>query len=308
MDLRLPWKSYLVSGIDEHIPSDSIIANQNDTQFIDLYYKNLSGAYKDGISPYEKEQIEKRKGKLWSWRKEIKEPLRRPHRFVALFRKYSLYKYYQTLLSAELPKNNYVVVFLHFQPERNTIPEALFFSQQYNLIKTIHLALPNHKILVKEHPAEFVGHFDIRYRNENFYKSIASLNNVMLIDPTIDTFTLVDNALCVATVKGTVGLQALIRGKQVLCFGLANYSDFEGCYMIKCCQDVEKAIKDIESKNVDKNYNLSELTLRKLHELDSTTVSGILDRTNIGELRYNKEYKLVADGILLQLLLSESVK
>lgn len=311
MDLRLPWKSYLVKGIDSHTLLQKEFSNieNNDIKYIDEYFQKNSRKYDEAITPYERDHYKARKGKTWSWGEEMKECFKGNflRNSIALVRKYNLYKYYQSLIINDIPFKDYVVVFLHFQPERTTLPEAQFFVQQLNIVRTLQLSIPNCKILVKEHPHTFVGKLNIKYRSKEFYRSLSSMENVYLIDSSIDTFSLVDNSLCIATVRGTVGLQALIRGKQVLCFGLATYTDFEGCYVIHSCKDVEDAIQDIKEKNRNCKYNLPQMTLEKLHSIDKSTISGIRDRDNVGELLYNLNYKLAADGVLFEKLLKGQI-
>lgn len=307
LDLRLPWKSYIMKGIDTHtdLVNDFSKKEESDFEYIKSYFDKNTKKYDEAITPYEREFFKERKGNLWSWKAELKDCFKnRFHRrVVALFRKYVLYKYYYSLVVKDLPPKDYIVVFLHYQPERTTLPEAQFFVQQLHMIRTIQLALPGYKILVKEHPGTFAEQFNIKYRSKRFYHSLSQMKDVSLIDPRIDSFSLVDNSLCVVTVRGTVGLQSLIRGKQVLCFGLSSYTDFDGCYFVHSCKDVIDAISDIKTKNQDSNYNLSQKTLEKLKQLDKSTISGIRDRSKIGELLYNLDYKLEADGILLEKIL-----
>lgn len=300
----LPWKSTLVRGIDEQKP---LTITNRYTEDIDErlegYFLMNSQKYDEAIPSYEKERIEARKGKFWSWKTELKEALQSPHRIVAVLRKYKLYKCYQSLSSPDINVGKYVIVFLHYQPERTSLPEGYYFTQQVHLIRTLSLGMPaDYTILVKEHPSMFVGSLDIRYRNELFYEEIAGMKNVRLVDIGVDSFTLTDNAKCIATISGTVGVQALIRGKAVMAFGVAAYRDFKYCYQIEEVADVISSMKVID--HLDSKIIASEF---KKYLIDSSTssVNGV-DEDIVDNIDYyNQAYRLNADGKVLYSLLCD---
>lgn len=303
----LPWKSFLVIGLDEHRPVniDYHGINNVNEKLVSRYFQLNSQKYDDAIPSYEKKRLDARKGHFWSWHKELKEPLSRPHRLVAMFRKHTLYKHYQNLATSDITDEDYIIVFLHYQPERTSLPEGQFFVQQLHLVRTLHLACPHLKIYVKEHPSIFVGHFDIRYRNKAFYNELVQMDNVELVDIRIDSFSLLDNALCIATITGTVGVQALIRGKAVLCFGTSSYVGFEGCYAIRNCQDVENAIVSIQGKKFNERYDLPQLTHERLNDIDKHSSNGV----NGAEVEdfYDQNFRLKADGQVLRTLLGKRI-
>lgn len=300
----LPWKSTLVRGIDEQKPLAITNRYTEDVnERLEGYFLMNSQKYDEAIPSYEKERIEARKGKLWSWKTELKEALQSPHRIVAVLRKYELYKYYQSHSSSDINVGKYVAVFLHFQPERTSLPEGYCFTQQAHLIRTLSLGIPaDYTILVKEHPSMFVGSLDIRYRNKLFYEEIASMNNVKLVDIGVDSFTLTDNAKCIATITGTVGVQALIRGRAVMAFGVAAYRDFKYCYQIKDVADVIRSMEEIDQldskivTNEFKNY---------LINCSTSSVNGVDDEMVDNIDYYNQSYRLNADGKVLYSLLCD---
>ena len=308
----LPWKSMLTCGLSSSrlIPIEDVDDKEMNAKFADDYYSANQKKYDDAIPSYEKERIEARKGNFWSWKKEFQNCFKAKnikyfaYHLYAMFRKHSLFKYYQSLAEHSLDLNQkYVVVFLHFQPERTSLPEGRFFTQQYNLIKTISLALSDdYKIFVKEHPSTFVNNLDIRYRTKEFYNDIASLRNVKLVDIGIDSFTLIDQSVCIATITGTVGIQSFIRGKSVLCFGDACYVDFKHCYNINTVDDVKKAIEKIDedSNEVSNDFH------QYLHDVDKHSLSG--NTNNTMENFYNQSYRLISGGKVLKFLLCEAKK
>ena len=287
----LPWRSRLVRGIGVY-DTVPIKNNFNDEKVIQSYLEVNSKKYDEAIPSYEKKRLDERKGSFWSWSKELKDTIKRPHRTLAMFKKHSLYKYYQSLASTILPEK-FVVVMLHFQPERTSLPEGLNFSQQLHLIRTLRLGLPDDvTILVKEHPSEFVGHFD-------FYTIVSKMENTQLVDISIDSFSLIDNALSVATITGTVGSQSLIRGTSVMAFGTASYLDNEDCYLIKNSTDVTNAYNAISDT---KKEDIHDRMVLYLNHLTENTVCG-LESDDVTDY-YDQKYRIKADSLVFCNLLN----
>lgn len=238
----LPWRYWIVEGLDEQNPVFPGHNNDNDIgdKLLNNFFRTNEMQYDKAIPEYEKRRIESRKGKYWSWEKEIKDCFKNPKKAVSLSLKRKLFKLYDSLTKVPDLNQKYIVYFLHFQPERTSLPEALEFSNQWLIIRMISSSLPKDwKLLVKEHPSTYTNHFDTRYRNSQFYKDIASLNNVLLVPLDFNTFDLIDYSQGIATITGTVGVQALIRKKPVLTFGLASYRKLNNVFNIKTNKDME---------------------------------------------------------------------
>jgi hypothetical protein len=60
-------------------------------------------------------------------------------------------------------------------------------------------------------------------------------------------FVLIDKASAVATVTGTVGLEALIRGKPVLAFGAAQYRGAKGVFVADSITGVHKVLRQVDA-------------------------------------------------------------
>lgn len=118
----------------------------------------------------------------------------------------------------------FITLFLHYQWERTSLPEGGIFSQQAQAIIWLREWLPQDVMLyVKEHPMMLGKYTSNTLRPSGFYSFIASLNNVELVSPDIDSFDLIDASEMISTITGTVGFQALCRKTPVLAFGPANY-------------------------------------------------------------------------------------
>ena len=79
---------------------------------------------------------------------------------------------------------------------------------------------PDIAICVKEHPSQFnarmIGH---QGRTARFYKAATAISGVKLVAETVSSAKLILNAQAVATISGTVALEAAILGKRGLVFG-----------------------------------------------------------------------------------------
>lgn len=243
------WRNFLLEGVhEENIVSLNLSPSID--QYSMAYMEKAQQNYEKAIPSYEQKRLQARKNRIWSWRTEIKAAVKDIRKMYALPLKYKLYKAHQKFCKIPDLSQKYIIVFLHYQPERTSMPEGKYFANQWHLINTLHRALPkDYKLYIKEHPSTFTNstqRFDPRYRNPEFYQNINNLSNTVLVDLSVDSFTLIDKSQCVATITGTVGGEALLRGKPVLVFGNATYRGHKYAYPIKNTEDVVEALKRIE--------------------------------------------------------------
>jgi capsular polysaccharide biosynthesis protein len=143
----------------------------------------------------------------------------------------------------------YVFLALHYQPEQTTSPTGgVFVDQQIAVDMLARLAPPGWRVYVKEHPFQFfptsIGE---RSRQVDFYDDLLSYPNVTLVPWSVSPFDLIDGARAVATVTGTTGIEAVMRGKPVLVFGHAWYAGCEGAFYTPdsaTCREVLARIAD----------------------------------------------------------------
>ncbi|MGI6387357.1 MAG: hypothetical protein ACOX2W_09550 [Desulfomonilia bacterium] len=147
-----------------------------------------------------------------------------PLRFMKTYLKFDLYKSYSRVSEKKLDEDPFITYFMHYQPERTSLPEGLSYAQQWNAIRLISWALPEGWTLyVREHPTIWLRPLDFAIRTKNFYDDVSKLRNVKVCPMDIDTFELIDKSIAVATLTGKVGFQAILRNKPVLAFGLPAY-------------------------------------------------------------------------------------
>ena len=179
---------------------------------------------------------------LWQWT---------AYRYHASSFKRRLKARYTELSSASSVSEKYIYVPLHYQPERTSDPEGGAFGDQWLLVNFLVQAVPSDWfIYVREHSSQFhsrlYGH---QGRTRDYYEQILALGKVRLIPLDESSFQLIDGSEAVATLTGTAGWEAILRGTPVLVFGSAWYRDCEGAFEIRTIQDLRDAIAKIQKGN-----------------------------------------------------------
>jgi hypothetical protein len=122
----------------------------------------------------------------------------------------------------------YVVMGLHYQPESTTSPRAGLFADQLYILELMARHLPRDwAIYVKENPKQFNPIAEGNTgRPMRFYRDALKIPRVSLVPHDMDPFVLIDQALAVFTVTGTIGWEGMARGKPVVIFGPSWYEYF----------------------------------------------------------------------------------
>ena len=129
--------------------------------------------------------------------------------FSSIFNEIQLKKNLKFLSNLHYPslKNKYVYYPLHLNPETSTLLKGNDYMNQAFLVELISKNIPsNCKLYVKEHPAMLNSH----PRKISFYKRIMKLPNVVLINPNLDSRTVISKAKAVIIVDGSSGLEAIL--------------------------------------------------------------------------------------------------
>jgi hypothetical protein len=129
----------------------------------------------------------------------------------------------------------YFLFALHYQPEETSCPSASVFADQLMTIRWIAGQLPdNHILYVKEHGAQHDFHQEgSQGRSRGFYQAVSEIGpRVKLIDSKANTFDLIDQSEGVMTLTGTIGWEAIQRGKPSLVFGRSWYETHPMCLRV----------------------------------------------------------------------------
>lgn len=145
--------------------------------------------------------------------------------------KYRAYNALVRLSEVKEHPSPYVVFFLHYQPEESTLPRGRVFANQLVAIQYLRALLPkNIALIIKEHPSLYRRAWTIfqAVRSPKWYQEISNFPNTYFVDINDSTEKLINNSLFVATICGTVTIEALARGKKVLNFGSSQYRGISG--------------------------------------------------------------------------------
>ncbi len=150
-------------------------------------------------------------------------------------------------------KTNYVYFPLGSEPERASMMNAPFYTDQKSVITNIAKSLPiDYELYVKEHPYMR----EVNWREISYYKQIMNLPNVKLIHPSVSHNNLIENSALVISVSGTGGLEAAFFNKPSITFtDESGYSVLPSVYTIKSYSELPIAIK----KSLKTQVNISDL-------------------------------------------------
>lgn len=190
--------------------------------------------------------------------------------YLLVLKRYFLNKrlvtyYSRNMTIPNLEEKKFIYFPLHFQPERSTDPEGIFFSNQLRAIELIANNLPqNYYLYVKEHPRQFdpIHEVDLRKlysRSLKFYSEISNLQNTVLVNINIDSKILIKKSTIVATITGSSGWEAISINKPTIVFGKPWYSNFKNCFKVETKKDLIKALKSC--KKLDPKSNKKEMKL-----------------------------------------------
>ena len=124
--------------------------------------------------------------------------------------------------------DKYVYFPLHFEPERTTLPDGKEYHDQFfALVKLRNFLPPEIRIVVKEHPSQFLlTDRGPKGRSPLFYNLIKNIKNLTIVDTNTNSIELLLRSEFITTITGSVALEASILGKKTLTFGNTWYN---GC-------------------------------------------------------------------------------
>lgn len=150
-------------------------------------------------------------------------------KYIKRIRKTRLKRAIRRCTVSGVPDQNCITFFLHYQPERTSIPEGGQYSQQAFAINVIANALPQGwSLIIKEHPSLFLLSNAYTFRHPAFYDWIMKQPNIYFVGTSYSSFDLIDQSRAVATLTGTVGFEAICRKTPVIALGDANYKEYPG--------------------------------------------------------------------------------
>ena len=204
--------------------------------------------------------LENTRFSLWQWSSK---------RIKVLRYSKELLNYYKSITS-EIDLNcDYIIFFLHYQPEETTSPTGDIFANQFICIETILKNTPDSVyIYIKEHPNQFMSHMQGHTKRiKEFYYDLIKNPRVRFVPFEMDSFTLMTNALAVSTITGTVGWEAAVRKKPVVIFGLVWYERMKGVLRVIDDNTASQIYNFIISYKYDEQSVLSYLYAFSKHSI-----------------------------------------
>lgn len=125
---------------------------------------------------------------------------------------------------SSIPDGDFVLFPLHYQPEETSVRGGIY-AEQLTIIQEITAHLPKDMFLVvKEHTQQRESK---GYRSARWYESVAKIPNVILLHRGVHMTQILDKALGVVTISGSVGMEAYAKGIPVLFYGPMISSNFK---------------------------------------------------------------------------------
>ncbi|MEN9740104.1 MAG: hypothetical protein RLZ72_370 [Actinomycetota bacterium] len=142
-----------------------------------------------------------------------------------------------------LPK--FVYFPMPFEPERTTLPDGGDFYEAMDALLALRAYLPEDvHIFVKEHPSQFARKLSgYKGRSQLIYQVIANLPNTRLIDLSVPSASLTENAEFVCVITGTAALEAALIGKKGVVFGSPWFWRLPGVHVFTELPPYEKFVK-----------------------------------------------------------------
>jgi hypothetical protein len=141
----------------------------------------------------------------------------------------------------------YIYFAAPYQPEAISNINQGCYEDPFLILDILESVVPDdYVIYYKEHPNIFKdADKGALYRDEEYYKKLHNYKKVKMIPIDTNTFSLIDNSISVATVGGTVGWEAVVRGKPAIVFGTIWYQICSGVYKITDLNSAKEALSQI---------------------------------------------------------------
>lgn len=255
-----PWRQFLLRGLSR---TPKVITpaiqdhSEKDRKIYKEYIGKKIGKLEDAMPIYELKRLKENNWKLIGVKSEFRNFLRKPLSSTEKVKSYLTYE----KLSQDISGLKYVALFLHYQPERSTIPEGYGFGMQLAAVLALQQALPDDTYLVvREHPSTYTYNFSRNYRNKEFYELLASIDRVVIAPISGNPYEIIDNSIATASITGTVIGEALVRGKACIAFGAGlmqaiDSPNFHRYQSMEALRSFLGQVEDVENKGPDSYYD-----------------------------------------------------
>lgn len=202
----------------------------------------------------------------------------------------------------KLPK--YVYFPMPYEPERTSLPDGGDFYEAMDALLALREYLPDEvHIFVKEHPSQFArklsGH---KGRSPFSYQVIDQLHNVKLVDISVPSSKLTENAQFVCVITGTAALEAALIGSKGVVFGTPWFYDLPGVYLFDKLPSFEKFMK-LSNSGVDAISKAAKVSIDKFGIPGTISVS----QHNYYKQKFGESFAVMADDSEMVRLVAETI-
>ena len=181
---------------------------------------------------------------------------------------------------------------LHLQPELTTSAIGKEYSDQLQAIEKLSgLLTDDYSIFVKENPMQ-----GGQMRGSQFFHRLNRIGKVHFLPSYASTHELIDKSQFVATITGTVGWEAICKGKNALVFGIPWYRDLTGVISFReglTLEEISNYEIDHESLEFQVGCLMSRTHAGNIIPLKRRHSSGGYDLESNAELVANQIVKLI---------------
>jgi len=192
-------------------------------------------------------------------------------------------------------QESYILFAAHFQPERSTCPDGGYFSDLRLAIDMLYNALPDGMYLYyREHPTTFKA-LDVigSPRSLKFYSDLKmKYPRLKFIQTDENMVGLIESSKAVSTITGSVGWEAIIKGKPVFLFGDSWYRHAPNVFSVDDSKQLKNDILTSLLDDYDYKYeilNFIDSVFQKTTDFSKLQHSNIAFRKNIDSSQYYKK-------------------
>lgn len=204
-------------------------------------------------------------------------------------------EYLSLVKEVDLDKK-FIYVPLGTQPEMSTNPLGGIYDDQILMIETLAQVIPDDwQIYVKETPTQWTWRFSHLGRWAGYYHKLNRMKNVSLVSVDLSSAKLTKQCQTVATITGTAGLEAVLRGQQALIFGYPWFLHCDGIFRI----DGEVTARQAMGRIQDGYKPNKQMVINYLKAIDQATVQGYFyKKFKVNkELTYEQNVVTIAEAI-----------
>ncbi len=173
---------------------------------------------------------ERKEASLYSFRDlPVRASLRSLERNLArLYHKSQFRRFVSPVDENWLRSNRFVLFPVHYQPEASTSVGSPHFVNQADVIRNIAFSLPpDLQLVVKEHRSA------IGFNSSRFYRDVAALPGVRLVDPDVSIKWLIRHSDGVIALTSTAAFEALLLDRPAWLFGRTSFQRHPLCQSIE---------------------------------------------------------------------------